>query len=134
MNPEDDKTIEEGKQALRDIKDTLKAGGADVAAEARAAGDDVRSAAADMAGTARETGAKVGQHAGAAKISAGVALDEATQIAAERAGEAMDETRALLAEWEARAEQYVRAKPMPALAAAAAAGLLLGLYLRGSRR
>lgn len=126
--------FEEGKQAVRDIKDTLKAGGADVAAEGRAAADAVRSAAGDAADAARVAGAQLGRHAHAAGLAAGVALGDAAETAADAAGDAVGAHVSWLEEQYAHAEEYVRTNPVAAIGAAAGAGLLIGLLLRSRRR
>lgn len=132
MNENDD-AFDDGKQALRDIKETLKAGGADVAEEARAAAGDVRSAAADVASTAHDTSTRVKGHATAAAGSAKVALSDAAETASAAAEELIEDQRDTLRDWQARAEHYVRNEPVHAMGLAAIAGLVVGLWLRGSR-
>ncbi len=126
--------LDESKQALRNIKDTLKAGGSDVADEVRAAAGEVRSAASDSADSMRKAGSQVGKHARSAAGSAKAALGDAAGSAGEAAHALMDYQRGNLRDWRVRAEDYVREKPASAFAAAIAAGFLFGLWLRGSRR
>lgn len=129
-----DQAFDEAKQALRDIKDTLKAGGADVVEEVKGAAGDVRSAAADASRAARNAGAGVHEHARAAAGSVKVALDDAAETAGDAADDLIEDQRDTLVEWQARAECYAREKPIPAMAAAAAVGVMVGLWLRGSRQ
>jgi len=129
-----DETIKDGKQAVRDIEETLKAGSADIAREARAATDDVREAAVDAAASARAAGARVKRHARAAAASAKVALGDAADIAEVAAEDIVHAPHDMLTEWQARAEDFLREKPLQALAAAAGVGLVAGLWLRSPRR
>jgi len=130
----DEETFEGGKQPLHDIKETPKAGGADVAREAHAATDDIRQAAADATVSVREAGARVGRHARAAAASAKVALDDAAETAAVAAEDVVHAPYDRLIEWQVRAENYLREKPWLALVAAAGVGLVAGLWLQSSRR
>ncbi len=129
-----DVALNESKQALRDIKATLKAGGSDVADEVRAAAADVRSAASESADSMHLAGERVGKHARAAAGSAKVALGDAVGLAGEAASALMHYQRGNLRDWGARAENYIRTKPTSAFAGAAAVGFLFGLWMRGSRR
>jgi len=124
----------ESKNAVRDISETLKAGGADIAAESRAAADAVRSAAADAADAARDATDQVGRHARAASLAAGVALDDAAETAADAARDAIDTQMSWLRDQYERVEEHMRAKPVTTFAVAAGAGLLVGLLLRSRRK
>lgn len=129
-----EQALAESKQALRDIKDTLKAGGSDVAEEVRAAAGDLRSAASDSADSVRKAGNLVGKHARSAAGSAKAALGDAAGSAGEAAHALMDYQRGNLRDWRLSAENYVREEPASAFAAAVAVGFLFGMWLRGSRR
>ncbi|MEP6881460.1 MAG: hypothetical protein ABI866_05665 [Dokdonella sp.] len=126
--------VDHGTDALRDIKDTLKAGAADVAAEARDAATDMKYAAGDAADLARETGSRVETHARAAAGSVKVALSDAAESAGQAARDFVDFQRANVHEWKIRANEFIRAKPAVSFAAAAAVGFLISVWLRGSKR
>ena len=126
--------FEHSTQALHDIKDTLKAGGADVAAEARGAADDILNVAAEGADLAREAGNRVGRHARAATGSVKVALTDAVESAGEAARDFVDYQRANLLDWKIRSNEFIRAKPVTSFAAAGAMGFLISLWLRRSKR
>jgi ElaB/YqjD/DUF883 family membrane-anchored ribosome-binding protein len=131
---ERDDTFDEEKQALRDIRETLHAGGEDVADEARAAADDIRETAADVAADARRAAARTRRRSEAAAASAHAALDDAGEIAAETARETVGSRIAPLGdELLAIAEERIRDKPLQAVGVAALVGLVAGFLLRGSR-
>ena len=127
-------TIEHGIQALHDIKDTLKAGGADVTAEVHGAADDILNLAADGADLAREAGNRVGGHARAATGSVKVALTDAVESAGEAARDFVDYQRSNLRDWKIRTNEFIKAKPVISFAAAGAAGFLISLWLRKPKR
>lgn len=130
----DEQSLDPGKSALRDIKNTLKAGGADVAMEARGAAADLRGAASEAVEVAREAGGNVGRHARAAAGSAKLALGDAAETGRGAANDFIEYERANLQNWTLRAQAYMRNKPLPTFAAAAAVGVILGLWMRRPRR
>lgn len=130
---DNDESLENSKQALRDIKNTLKAGSSEVAHEIRAATGDVREAGAEVADAARVAGDQVERHARTAAGSMKVSLKDATESAGVAAANFVDSQRESFDLWMKRAETYVREKPVTSISAAATAGLILGYLLRGSR-
>jgi len=126
---ENSSSYEEGKQALRDMKTTLKAGAEDVIDEARGAVDDVADAASDMGATSRRTTSKVSARARRAAAVADVAMDDAGESATDAVSGLSD----VVAGWTQRALDEVREKPLKAVGIAAGVGILIGLILRGNR-
>ena len=124
----------EEKQALRDIRETLHAGGEDVAFQAGAAADDIRETAGDVAADAKAGVERTRRRAEAAAASANVALDDAGEIAADAGRETMRSKIAPLGdELLAIAEERICDKPLQAVGVAALVGLTVGFLLRGSR-
>lgn len=130
---DNDETLNSGEEALRDIKESLKAGSADVASEARAATEDIRDAATDATDIGRYASAQVGRHARAAATSAKVAIGDAAEMAGDAGSAFAREKRETVQQWHVRADAYVRSNPVSALAAAAGVGLLFGFFVRRSR-
>ena len=128
-----DTSINNDEPSLHDIADTMSAGAGEVASEVRAAADDLRDAGAEMADTAAKAASRGGQHARAAAGSAKVVLREAAEIAAQAAADAMDLARQGIRGWKDRGEDYVRTKPMQAIGVAAAAGVVLGIWMARRR-
>ena len=129
-----EESVDHGKQALRDIKETIKASGEDIAAEARGAASDIKNAAADGTDLAREVGGRVESHARAAAGSVKVALSDAAESAGQAARDFVDYQRENLRDWKVRANALVRQKPVVSFAAAAAVGFMISVWMRGSKR
>lgn len=129
MNTNDD-AFDEGKQALRDIKATLRADAEDGVAELHVAASHVvtddHAAAIDAAGTSSTVEEDIARRADAATATA--VLDAVADI------DGVDADSSIVETWRDRIEGYVAAQPLPALAIAAGAGVLIGLLLRGPRR
>lgn len=153
--PDHKDTFENGRAALRDIKHSLLAGAGDVRdgfrkagqtamGQAEAVGDTVRHARADVATRIRdgveivheeiEEGIEAaGEYFDDAAGTGRAAWAQATDAVREVSEDMLASARDTFADVQEEVRHYVRAKPLGALAIAAAAGFAVAFIMRRSR-